>query len=231
MSSSARRVKPYSAHAHRKPLSVSVNHVVHSKRSGLKQEPLSKRPRSSSHSISHVVKESHDGGGTKTLADREQHPDAAAFLALVRNVSEQLDENSRKKQRIAIETVKEREKIRTKYGQGNDQRTPILPRSGIVPKQDKGKGREDPRVIESESPSTTSNNFLFNGSIYAPNLLSPFYNHQIQLKRLLIRGTTSTLYRATLPTVPCRIRLAASREYLAWTRTPPARLLSPILAT
>ena len=139
------------------------------KRSGSKQELLSKRPRSSSHSVFDAAKDNGNAKGTKTLADREQDPDAAVFLALLRDVSKQLDENARKKQRVAAEKVKEREQMQSKGGQGGDQRSTILQHSSAVPKQDKGKGKEDASVIQSASNPSTPYDVLFNDSTSTSN--------------------------------------------------------------
>ena len=91
------------------------------------------------------------------------------FLALLRDVSKQLDENARKKQRVAAEKVKEREQMQSKWGQGGDQRLSILRHSGTVPKQDKGKGKEDPSVIQSASTPSTPYDLLFNDSTSTSN--------------------------------------------------------------
>ncbi|KAI6019967.1 hypothetical protein F5J12DRAFT_814452 [Pisolithus orientalis] len=102
-SSSSGRTK-ISSGAHRKPLSASVNHPARSGRTTSKHDPLSKRPRSSSYSSSGKEKPK------ASLADREQDPDAAAFLALLRDVSKQLDDNARKKQIVSTKLKDQRQR-------------------------------------------------------------------------------------------------------------------------
>ncbi|KAH7886881.1 hypothetical protein F5I97DRAFT_2019457 [Phlebopus sp. FC_14] len=88
-------------HPKRKPLSAST--------SSANQAVRVSRPRSSSHSASAptIAKNSVESHSKRKIPDDD--PNAAAFLALLRDVSRQVDENSRKKQRVAAK-VRERER-------------------------------------------------------------------------------------------------------------------------
>ncbi|KAL4072536.1 hypothetical protein V8B97DRAFT_1870380 [Scleroderma yunnanense] len=165
-SSSSRRIKPYPAHVHRQPHSASINQA---RRLSSKQEVFAKRPRSSSHSTLSAATESSRTKGTKTLADREQDPSAAAFLALLRDVSRQMDENARKKQKLAVDKVKERDQLQNRDGRGDNPRPSLVQYSGTVPKQDKGKGKEDRRISRSVSSLGMPYDLPFNDSTSISN--------------------------------------------------------------
>lgn len=135
-SSGSGRAKISSVGAHRKPLSASANHPARSGRTASKHDPLSKCPRSSSHSTSsNAVKEK----PRTSLADREQDPDAAAFLALLRDVSKQLDDNARKKQMLS------KDQRQRGGGEGTEARQPAS-RGGLMPPPARGRGKEKERV-------------------------------------------------------------------------------------
>ncbi|KAF8842941.1 hypothetical protein BDN67DRAFT_965101, partial [Paxillus ammoniavirescens] len=95
-SSTSRRVKP--SCAQRKPLSASTSSANQAVRSS-----KSSRLRSSSHST--TVSSSKASTSKGRYKHSEDEPEAAAFLALLRDVSRQVDENSRKKQRLAARTM------------------------------------------------------------------------------------------------------------------------------
>ncbi|KIJ11157.1 hypothetical protein PAXINDRAFT_171853, partial [Paxillus involutus ATCC 200175] len=92
----SRRVKP--SCTQRKPLSASTSSANQAVRSS-----MSSRLRSSSHSTS--VSSSKASTSKGRYKHSEDEPEAVAFLALLRDVSRQVDENSRKKQRLAARTM------------------------------------------------------------------------------------------------------------------------------
>ncbi|KAF9225896.1 hypothetical protein BS17DRAFT_765639 [Gyrodon lividus] len=95
--STSKRVEP--SFAQRKPLSASTsNQAV--------RPSISARPRSSSHSVSASSSKSSTSKGR--YKSPEDEPKAVTFLALLKDISRQVDENSRKKQRLA---VRKREKV------------------------------------------------------------------------------------------------------------------------
>ncbi|KIK98895.1 hypothetical protein PAXRUDRAFT_823313 [Paxillus rubicundulus Ve08.2h10] len=95
-----RRVKP--SCPQRKPLSASTSSANQAVRSS-----MSSRLRSSSHSTSASSSKAPTSKGR--YKHSEDEPEAVAFLALLRDVSRQVDENSRKKQRLAARTMEKME--------------------------------------------------------------------------------------------------------------------------
>ncbi|KAI6116289.1 hypothetical protein F5141DRAFT_1102396 [Pisolithus sp. B1] len=159
-SSGSGRAKISSVGAHRKPLSASANHPARSGRTASKHDPLSKRPRSSSHSTSsNAVKER----PKTSLADREQDPDAAAFLALLRDVSKQLDDNAKKKQMLSTVPKDQRQRV---GGEGVEAQQPPL-RGDLMPppEREKGKEKERARAGGSHDLSLNDSNLIPNISL------------------------------------------------------------------
>lgn len=157
-SSGSGRAKISSIGAHRKPLSASANHPARLGRTASKHDPLSKCPRSSSHSASsNAVK----AKPRTSLADREQDPDAAAFLALLRDVSKQLDDNARKKQ--VLSTVPKDQRQRG-GGEGTEARMPAF-RGGLMPPPERERGKEKERAR-----AGGSHDLLLNDPSLIPNI-------------------------------------------------------------
>ncbi|KIJ61611.1 hypothetical protein HYDPIDRAFT_115774 [Hydnomerulius pinastri MD-312] len=107
--STTRRSK-FASYAQRKPLSASTSSANQAVRPS-----VSARPRSSSHSANAA---STTTSKAKSKSPEEQ-PEAVAFLALLRDVSRQVDENAKKKQRLAAR-AKERERERSHFLAGID---------------------------------------------------------------------------------------------------------------
>ncbi|KAI6040932.1 hypothetical protein EDC04DRAFT_3089442 [Pisolithus marmoratus] len=163
-SSSSGRTKISSIGAHRKPLSASANHPARLGRAASKHDPLSKRPRSSSHSASsNDVTEKPKA----SLADREQDPDAAAFLALLRDVSKQLDDNARKKQTLATML---KDQKRRGDGEGAEARQPPF-RGSLMPPSERERGKEKERARAGGSHgSLNDSNLIPNSSLDTSSL-------------------------------------------------------------